>query len=99
MVGKKTKKTRKKRVRKKVNKQAIHEARVFLERYKQGIVCCVCGENHPACLEHHHKDPSKKEFNIGSSVWKGKTRAQIQREIRKCIVLCSNCHKKEHFKD
>jgi|GEM_PF-1202364 5-methylcytosine-specific restriction endonuclease McrA len=24
--------------------------------------------------------------------------ASLERELRKCIVLCKNCHAKEHFK-
>ena len=32
---------------------------------------CECGENHPACLEFHHKNPNEKEYNIGEMAQHG----------------------------
>jgi hypothetical protein len=55
--------------------------------------CIICGETHPACLEFHHKDPLKKEFLI-SKLYNKK---RILEEIKKCNVLCSNCHRKYHW--
>ena len=48
-----------------------------------------------AALEFHHLDPSQKDFAISQS---GSTRAweRIQKEIDKCILVCSNCHKEIH---
>ncbi len=74
-----------------------------LERYKWlwdlkcGLTCIVCGENHPACLDFHHVDASKKRDVISKII----TRASMEKvmeEIEKCEVLCSNCHRKHHSK-
>lgn len=56
--------------------------------------CYYCIETEPVCLEFHHLDPSQKDFVLSG----GATRSwnKIVAEIDKCIVLCSNCHKKVH---
>lgn len=57
--------------------------------------CSQCGENHPAVLDFHHTDPTEKEISVSQS----KSKKQILSEIQKCIVLCSNCHRKLHWKE
>jgi predicted HNH restriction endonuclease len=42
----------------------------------------------------HHIDPSIKEEGIGTLINKGWKR--LEAELKKCIVLCSNCHRIEH---
>ena len=73
------------------------ENRLFYFKEKLKLKCSKCGENHIACLEFHHLDPSKKESNISSLIKFSYQR--IQKEMKKCIVLCSNCHRKEHWDD
>lgn len=63
--------------------------------YKETLSCSVCGENHPATLVFHHRDPSTKDFTISSAV-SAKGLAAVMREIKKCDVLCANCHRKLH---
>jgi hypothetical protein len=63
---------------------------------KEANGCALCPENDPVCLEFHHPDPGQKDFEIGSffnASWKWPV---IVAEIKKCVVLCSNCHKKVH---
>ncbi len=69
-----------------------------LKEYRSNLKCEICGESHPSCIDFHHKDPSKKEIGISRSVWRGWRWERILNEISKCSVLCSNCHKKEHWK-
>jgi len=64
---------------------------------KNSFKCSKCSENHISCLEFHHTDPSKKEYNV--SVLKNRSHKKLLKEIKKCIVLCSNCHKKLHWED
>ncbi len=64
---------------------------------KAATGCKVCGETHPACLDFHHRDPSTKLFTIGSSSKACKSRERVWAEIAKCDVICSNCHRKEHY--
>lgn len=56
--------------------------------------CVVCGESEPCCLDYHHIDSQHKEFAIGSA--HHKTGKKILQEIAKCVVVCSNCHRKIH---
>lgn len=71
--------------------------RRWLWRYKKEHHCVKCGEEHPACLEFHHKNKHEKEVTIAHAIKKGWTLSQIKKEIAKCMVLCKNCHAKEHF--
>ena len=50
-----------------------------------------CGE----ALEFHHLDSSVKDFGISS---RGYTRSwkKVQEELRKCELLCANCHREVH---
>ena len=68
----------------------------FLARLKElrGGQCVRCGYN--TCLqalEFHHIDPSKKDFTISNDNFKI---ADAIKESKKCILLCSNCHKEFH---
>ena len=58
------------------------------------IKCIQCGEDHLATLDFHHRDPTKKEANIAMI-----TSLDLAiREIKKCDVLCANCHRALHYK-
>lgn len=51
--------------------------------------CVVCGENDPIILEFDHI--TNKSFNISSGTMK--TWKNILNEIKKCNVICVNCHR------
>ena len=70
----------------------------FILGYKVSHGCIICGESHPACLDFHHRDPSVKEINVTKAVERGWCVERIMREIEKCDVICSNCHRKLHWK-
>lgn len=57
---------------------------------------CPCGETRIECLMFHHKNEEQKEFNISESLSGNLTNAEILNEIRKCVVVCSNCHADIH---
>lgn len=58
--------------------------------------CYYCKESDPCCIDFHHKDPSKKLFHISSGRRNGRTLTDLINEIKKCVCLCSNCHRKLH---
>jgi len=64
--------------------------------YKKGLKCQECGESHLACLEHHHRNPDDKEFQIGHAAGNSSMK-RLMKEIAKCDVLCTNCHRKLHY--
>jgi hypothetical protein len=59
--------------------------------------CSRCSEKHPATLDFHHIDLSTKEFTIGEARNRKLSEARFKAELAKCIVLCANCHRKEHY--
>jgi hypothetical protein len=63
-----------------------------------GGKCSKCGycRNYSA-LEFHHLDPSKKEINIANSI--RRTWNSLIKELEKCVLVCSNCHREEHNPD
>jgi hypothetical protein len=81
-----------------VNAQTIirqREIKFNMIEYKGGE-CERCGyKKCQGALEFHHKDPSQKDFTIAHA----KQRCfneEIKRELDKCILLCSNCHRETH---
>ena len=66
----------------------------LIKRYKRFCGCLVCSENEPIALDLHHIDPFEKDINPSSAVTYSTT--FLKREIRKCVVLCANCHRKLH---
>ena len=65
------------------------------EDFKSSLKCERCEENHIACLEFHHLNPLEKDKPISTMFSYSKER--FEAEVKKCIVLCSNCHKKLHW--
>ena len=57
--------------------------------------CCKCSEKDPSCLDFHHVDPTKKEFMVSKLVF-CKSKDRMFKEIKKCVVICANCHRKLH---
>jgi hypothetical protein len=58
-----------------------------------GHRCVICGyDKHPGVLDFHHIDPSTKSFGISSG---GLSRSwvKIEAELKKCILVCANCHR------
>ena len=70
-------------------------ARKFIYEIKLKSVC-RCGECHPACLDFHHKDEHKKQYQISYMARDLCSIKRIKLEIAKCIILCANCHRKYH---
>lgn len=63
-------------------------------KLKRGGKCIRCGYN--TCmkaLEFHHLDPTQKDFTISNDHFK---LLDAVEESKKCILLCSNCHKELH---
>lgn len=71
------------------------KCREELNSYKSKLICANCGESRWWLLDFHHIDPSEKEGEI-SKLFNSPNK--LKRELDKCIVLCSNCHRDLHFK-
>lgn len=75
-------------------KQRERETYAWVQSLK--AKCLWCPEAHPAALEFHHLDPDTKDLPLASVIKQGWSRERIAKEADKCIVLCSNCHRKYH---
>lgn len=62
-----------------------------------GGKCEICGYNKCLkALEFHHLNPSNKSFSITDALANPKSWSKIVVELRKCVMLCSNCHREVH---
>ena len=84
----------------KVNKEEIlskrYERHRFLFEYK-GSKCTHCNlsePNHFEIYDYHHIDPTTK-LHAMAAIMHGPLE-RLMSEADKCILLCSNCHRKEH---
>lgn len=68
----------------------------FYELKRDEYECTRCGEDRPPTLDFHH--PDQKELSVSEMVNDGYSKASIREEIDRCLVLCANCHRKEHQK-
>ena len=57
--------------------------------------CSICGEKDISCLDFHHINNKIRDV---SSLIQNENLNKVKLEIEKCIVLCSNCHRKLHYK-
>lgn len=62
----------------------------------KGEKCVRCGfDEFISALEFHHIDPSKKDYNISRKQGSILTE-KIKKELDRCMLLCSNCHRGTH---
>jgi hypothetical protein len=68
----------------------------MMAREYLGGKCMICG--YARCtdaLDFHHRDPKEKEFGLSD---RGLTRSweKTLKEIKKCVLICANCHREVH---
>ena len=61
-----------------------------------GGKCLKCGESRPHVLHFHHVNPENKLNNPSKLLANSQTDAFFK-EIKKCILLCANCHEDFHY--
>lgn len=71
-----------------------NEFRENMLKYLSDKSCEDCGESDIRVLELDHKDPSTKLFSVSQAVRLGYSWTMVIEEIKKCRILCANCHKK-----
>ena len=69
----------------------------FVEAYKNSHSCIKCGESRPYVLDFHHITGDDKHEEICVLSHRGCSISTIQKEIEKCVLLCSNCHREFHW--
>lgn len=67
----------------------------YIEDFKRNSSCSDCGIKgnlYPQILDFHHTKGNKK-FNISEHSKSTLSIKKIQEEIKKCDVVCANCHR------
>lgn len=78
--------------------QRREEMKSFVRDLKSKTKCKLCNESHIAVLDFHHVDPSTKKATVSAAVCLlGWSKDKVLEEIKKCIVLCANCHRKTEW--
>lgn len=82
------------RARKKKNvDRLIEKTREYIFQYLKKNPCVVCGESDIVVLEFDHRNPDEKKYNV-SEMMKFSVES-LKNEIKKCDVLCANCHRRK----
>lgn len=63
--------------------------------YKKQRGCVKCGITNPVVLDFHHKNEENKLFTV-STFRRAVGFDRIKSEIKKCDVICANCHRILH---
>ena len=75
----------------KQKKQNSDRNRNFVSRYKKLVGCILCGWNKCTWgLHFDHINPHDKTRDISKMMGAG--RSELKKEIRKCRLICANCH-------
>ena len=78
-------------------KERLRKAKIRAVEYL-GEKCSHCGKSyfgHPEVFDFHHKDIKDKEKDPAKFL--GNSWENVVIEINKCVLLCANCHRIEHF--
>lgn len=74
----------------------------FVKRRKENLIkvfgskCCLCGfDKWQSALEFHHVNAEDKDFGITTDTTTKALEKQLE-ELKKCILVCSNCHRGIH---
>lgn len=67
--------------------------------YKSTLSCEQCPQNHVAALTFHHINPQDKDIDLCRAAHDGWSKERIMTEVKKCKVLCFNCHAILHWKE
>ena len=92
-----TKKYRKKNPErwKQYDKNRNKKVKSIINEWKQQG-CQKCGETRVWVLDAHHINPITKKYAIGD-ISHGPNK--VKNELKKCIPLCSNCHRDFHHQE
>lgn len=61
-----------------------------------GGKCCICGfDGFQEGFDFHHVNPQEKSFGFGAQAATKALIPQLE-ELKKCVLVCSNCHRGIH---
>ena len=66
-------------------------------REQKSKPCADCGNTFDSvCMDYHHLDESTKKGSVAVLVINDHSMKVIRKEIDKCVLICSNCHRLRH---
>ena len=80
------------------SKDYQNKLRKFL-RNSAGNKCSNCDEDDERVLVFHHIKEENKEFQISAAIASRWHLEKVIPEVKKCTLLCSNCHREHHDND
>ena len=77
-------------------KEQIKNNIAFIKDILSHSQCLDCGCNIASCLDFHHIHNKRNTITIMK--FNGCSIKTLKNEIEKCVIICSNCHRKRHAK-
>lgn len=85
--------------------KSLSRSRQYRKRYKEwfkkikdGLVCGECGfTGHGEAIDFHHPEDDKSK-DVARLAGETSSKKRILEEMKKCKVLCANCHRILHGK-
>ena len=78
-------------------KAKYKEKQQIVEQLKTQLACAKCGEARGYVLDYHHINPEDKENSVARMLTNHNKIDKVYEEIKKCVVLCANCHREFHY--
>lgn len=78
-------------------KQKYQQKKNTIQNLKSQYSCAKCGEKRGYVLDYHHLNPKEKDTTIARLISNCSSLEKTFQEIKKCIVLCANCHREFHY--
>jgi hypothetical protein len=89
--------TNKEKIYKRNKEKRVKHKKMAVEMFKNTCNDCGCTSEHQEIFDFHHISPDEKEFSIAHIIHYGW--AKIEAELKKCVMLCANCHRIRHAKE
>lgn len=84
--------------RKQLKRERIAKRLAEIQKYKAENPCVDCGgKYHPECMDFDHIGDGNKFEVISRMISGGYSEEKVKKEIEKCELVCSNCHRLRTF--
>jgi hypothetical protein len=73
--------------------------RTYINKIKD-VPCLDCKKRYQSCvMDFDHRDRKTKEIDIGRMINGGWSKEKVDIEIKKCDIVCANCHRIRTYKN
>ena len=74
------------------NRVALDAARAWMNAMKEGVPCADCGQLFPVFVMHWDHLPGFEKVDDVGNMLRRFARETILEELKKCELVCANCH-------